>query len=55
MKTWEISDMRLNEVIEAICDDYCKWPDECSNQEELTEKCNDCPLNNILNKEEDAK
>ena len=38
---------RLNEVTEEMCEEYCKWPDELSNQEELYAKCEECPLYNI--------
>ena len=38
---------RLDEVTEEMCEEYCKWPDELSNQEELDAKCEECPLYNI--------
>ena len=39
---------RINEVTEAICDRYCKWPFNTETQADLDEICQDCPLNNIL-------
>ena len=36
----------IEEVVEHICDEKCKMPDECSN-DELDEICDDCPLNNL--------
>lgn len=42
-----INSEKLNAVIEAICDDYCKMPDICETQERLNRHCTECPLNNI--------
>lgn len=47
---WEvkIERDRLNDVIEMICADYCKYPDICETQERLSRHCDDeCPLLNI--------
>ena len=33
----------LEEVANSICDDYCKFPNECKSEEELYEICEDCP------------
>ena len=36
---------QLDDIASMICDDYCKYRDECETQEELEEShCNDCPL-----------
>lgn len=42
---------RINEISEAICDRYCKWPFNTETQEELNKICEDCPLYNIYNDE----
>lgn len=41
-KLAKIEDMK--ELPEVVCDNYCKHPCECKNQEELDEKCADCRL-----------
>jgi len=42
-----------NEAAKAagiFCDQYCRWPYECSDEDELEEKhCNDCQLIKLLN------
>ena len=38
---------KLNEAIEAICDEYCKWPFNTETQEDLNVICEECPLRNI--------
>ena len=55
MQIITISRDRLNDIQEAMCDDYCAWPDICANQERLNMHCQECPLNNILNEEEEQK
>ena len=35
------------EMVEKICDDYCKMPDICETQERLDRHCAECPLNNL--------
>lgn len=42
-----INTEKLKDVIEAICDDYCKMPDICATQERLDKHCQECPLNNL--------
>lgn len=45
------------EVIEDICDNYCKWPEkykgEIKDEDEaydklMAEKCENCPLNKLI-------
>lgn len=44
---WE---REANRVAETFCDDYCRWPRECSNQDSLEElHCADCALVQLLN------
>lgn len=42
-----ISKDRFNDMIEEICDFYCKWPINCEDQAQLNRMCEDCPLNNL--------
>ena len=44
---WE---MKVMELMETVCDSYCRWPLECKSPEELEEKhCADCALIQMLN------
>lgn len=43
----------MEELIEKMCDEYCKYP-EIKTEEELMDICESCPLN-ILLEEDDAK
>lgn len=36
-------------LTETICDKYCRYPVECSNQDELDTHCNSCQLVHIWN------
>ena len=37
-------------MAEIFCDDYCRWPRECADEELLEElHCNNCPLVAVLN------
>lgn len=36
--------MNRNEFFEQLCDGYCRWPRECTNQEELEAKCAACQM-----------
>lgn len=36
------------EIMQVACDDICKYRDKL-NQEDLEEKCNECPLAKIVN------
>lgn len=38
----------LEELAERICEEYCRWPQECKEQDELDEKCEACPLNRLV-------
>ena len=42
----------MEEVTEAICNHYCKWPEKYAHESidyeiMLEEKCDDCPLNRL--------
>lgn len=44
---WE---KKANEVAEKFCDNYCRFPRECSNEEELQDKhCDNCVMIKLLN------
>ena len=36
-------------VMEKVCDKYCRFPGECSSQEELDKHCDACELVELLN------
>lgn len=33
----------FEEIVEKFCDDYCKFPNIC-NEEELMKRCEQCPI-----------
>lgn len=38
------------DIAEKFCDDYCRWPRECKDEESLQElHCADCALIRVLN------
>ena len=37
-------EVAVGAVIEKVCDHYCRYPKECSSQEELDEHCDNCEL-----------
>lgn len=37
----------LEEVSNEICDHYCKYPNEITDQEEMQQKCINCPLQKL--------
>lgn len=38
------------ELAEIFCDQYCKWPEQCSGEEQLQEQhCDACALIHVLN------
>lgn len=40
--------MDLFTAASKMCDEYCKYPYICRDQEELNEKCRACPLKNCI-------
>lgn len=38
---------KLEEIKQAMCDEYCRMPEEAADQEELEELCKYCPLNEL--------
>jgi hypothetical protein len=41
----------LSEVVESICDEYCKYPEQYKgdNEDDLySEHCDKCPLNKLI-------
>lgn len=45
--------MDIDGLIAALCDNYCKYADTLE-QDELYNKCEECPLNKIVSAFEDA-
>lgn len=43
---WE---REANRIAEVFCDSYCKWPEQCGDEDELNERCNSCELVKLLN------
>lgn len=37
----------IEEVKEQMCDDYCRYPKELLNKEDLLDMCTVCPLNKL--------
>lgn len=37
----------LEEISNEICDHYCKYPNEITDQEEMQQKCINCPLQKL--------
>lgn len=43
-----IKKKEFDEVFEKMCDEYCRFPFVLETQEQLNEKCKECPANNII-------
>lgn len=39
---------QLEVIAEKICDEYCRFPRECSCEDELDEHCLKCPINYFM-------
>lgn len=39
---------KYTDAVEAMCDRYCKYPEQTATQEELTDICNNCPINTLF-------
>lgn len=37
----------IEEVKEQMCEDYCRYPNELLNEEDLLDVCTVCPLNKL--------
>ncbi len=47
----DIMESRISEVVEEICDKYCRFPEaypENENDRMIEEKCNKCPLVRLM-------
>lgn len=40
-------EQELEAMRQVFCDEYCKYPNTCKSQDELEEKCEECPLNKL--------
>ena len=38
----------LDEIASEICDKYCRFPYEISDEEELMKKCENCPIGRLI-------
>ena len=38
----------LEKLTGVFCDNYCKYPGICSNQDELDQVCDECPMNEMF-------
>ena len=47
--------MNFEKEIELFCDNYCKYPSLCSDQDKLEEKCEECPICKIVETLEQAE
>lgn len=43
----EITINSLEEMCELMCDNYCRYPEETRDQEELDTICESCPLSKL--------
>lgn len=37
----------IEHVQTEMCDDFCKYPEKCKSQKELSEVCKRCPLDRL--------
>ncbi len=49
---WETE---VGNIIQKFCDDYCRFPRECENQDELEEHCDKCVFINLLNSHKETE
>ncbi len=42
--TEEESNMDFEKTVEMFCDGFCKYPYTCADEDELREKCENCPI-----------
>lgn len=38
----------LEELTGEFCDNYCKYPNSCSSEDELDIVCEQCPMNRMV-------
>ena len=43
---WE---READKIAEVFCNNYCKWSEQCGNEDELNEHCDICKFLNLLN------
>lgn len=49
--SYKISKLTIDDIKSIICDEYCRFPRLCSDDEELMSRCEKCPLNQLGEKE----
>lgn len=43
-----MSDVEFETLVEPFCDNYCRYPRICRDQDKLEEKCEECPICKIV-------
>ena len=43
-----MSDVEFEALVEPFCDNYCRYPRICRDQDKLEEKCEECPICKIV-------
>lgn len=38
----------VERIMEKLCDDYCQWPYTLTDQEKLSDKCDECEIDAML-------
>lgn len=46
LKTVTITE-QLDAIVSEVCDNLCKYPEQCKDESELEEHCRSCPLRRI--------
>ena len=50
-----MSDVEFEALVEPFCDNYCRYPRICRDQDKLEEKCEECPICKIVEKLEQVE
>lgn len=48
-KQLESFETEVNSIVEQICDQYCRFPGECQDQDALDKHCDNCVLIKLMN------
>lgn len=49
-----MSKEECEELCERMCDQYCRYPRELASDDLLMAVCRTCPMNKLIEKEDDA-
>lgn len=47
--------MEIREIVEKMCDKYCKYPELIKEDEILVNICDQCPMENLLDEYEEGE